>query len=113
MEFRHESWAAPEVAELLEEHGVAVCAADTEAKPLASVQVTAPHVYLRLRKEDYAADEIAAWGARVRPLLDEGRDVYCYFKHEGGGVGPAYAKALLESATGSGVVSGEGRASRS
>ena len=96
MEFRHESWAAPEVAELLEEHGVAVCAADTEAKPLASVQVTAPHVYLRLRKEDYAVDEIAAWGALVRTLLDEGRDVYCYFKHEGGGIGPAYAKALLE-----------------
>ena len=100
MEFRHESWAAPEVAELLGEHGVAVCAADTEAKPLASVPVTAPHVYLRLRKEDYAADEIAAWAARVRAVLDGGRDVYCYFKHEGGGVGPAYARALLEGARG-------------
>jgi uncharacterized protein YecE (DUF72 family) len=100
MEFRHESWSDPEVAELLEGHGVAVCAADTEAKPLATIQVTAPHVYLRLRKEDYAADEIAAWAARVRTVLDGGRDVYCYFKHEGGGVGPAYAKALLDNATG-------------
>jgi uncharacterized protein YecE (DUF72 family) len=114
MEFRHESWAAPEVAELLEEHGVAVCAADTEARPLTSVQVTAPYVYLRLRKEDYAPDEIAAWAARVRALLDEGRDVYCYFKHEGGGVGPAYATALLEGATGSGLVATAGaQASRS
>ncbi|MEA2590409.1 MAG: hypothetical protein QOD62_240 [Actinomycetota bacterium] len=100
MEFRHESWGDPEVAKLLEAHGVAVCAADTDAKALASIEVTAPHVYLRLRKVDYGADEIAAWGARVRALLDEGRDVYCYFKHEGGGVGPAYAKALLETATG-------------
>ena len=114
MEFRHESWAAPEVAEILEEHGVAVCAADTEAKPLASIQVTAPHAYLRLRKENYAAEEIAAWGARIRVVLDEGRDVYCYFKHEGGGVGPAYARELLETARrGTAVVSGGGRASRS
>jgi uncharacterized protein YecE (DUF72 family) len=100
MEFRHESWADSEVTELLEAHGVAVCSADTDAKALASIQVTAPHVYLRLRKEDYASDEIASWAARVRTVLDEGRDVYCYFKHEGGGVGPAYAKALLETATG-------------
>ena len=120
MEFRHESWAAPEVAKLLEEHGVAVCSADTEAKPLTSVLVTAPHVYLRLRKEEYAAGEIAAWGARVRAVLDEGRDVYCYFKHEGGGVGPAYATALLEGVRGSyapekpgSVVSAGGQASRS
>jgi len=88
------------VAKLLEAHGVAVCAADTDAKALTPVQVTAPHVYLRLRKENYEADEIAAWGTRVRTLLDEGRDVYCYFKHEGGGVGPAYARALLETVTG-------------
>jgi uncharacterized protein YecE (DUF72 family) len=99
MEFRHDSWADPEVAELLEAHGVAVCAADTEAKPLQSVQVTAPHVYLRLRKQDYAPEEIAAWAGRVRTLLEGGHDVYCYFKHEGGGVGPAYAKALLDDAT--------------
>jgi uncharacterized protein YecE (DUF72 family) len=98
MEFRHESWATPEVAELLEAHGVAVCAADSEQRPLPSIPVTAPFVYLRFRKEDYAPEEIAAWGARVRTLLDEGRDVYSYFKHEGGGIGPAYAKALLESA---------------
>ena len=89
-----------------------MCAADTEARPLASIQVTAPHAYLRLRKEDYAADEIAAWGARVRAVLDEGRDVYCYFKHEGGGVGPAYATALLEITTRS-VVSGGRQTSRS
>lgn len=100
MEFRHESWSDPEVAELLEAHGVAICAADTDAKALESIQVTAPHVYLRLRKLDYAPEEVAAWAARVRPLLLEGRDVYCYFKHEGGGVGPAYAKALLDGATG-------------
>ena len=45
-------------------------------------------------------------------MLDEGRDVYCYFKHEGGGVGPAYATALLEITTRS-VVSGGRQTSRS
>ncbi len=96
MEFRHESWADPEVAALLESHQVAVCVAETEAQAPATIPVTARHVYLRLRKLEYDDAEIAAWAQRVQGVLDAGSDVYCYFKHEGGGVGPAYARALLE-----------------
>jgi uncharacterized protein YecE (DUF72 family) len=99
VEFRHESWADPEVAELLETHGVAVCAADTDVRALDSLPVTAPHAYLRLRRLEYADEEIAAWAERVRAVTGSGRDVYCYFKHEGGGAGPAYARALQERAT--------------
>ena len=99
MEFRNETWADPEVEELLAAHQVAVCAAETEATALARIPVTAQHVYLRLRKLDYPDDEITAWAGRVRELVESGREVYCYFKHEGGGVGPAYAKALLEQAS--------------
>ena len=98
MEFRHPSWSEPEVAGLLEAHQVAVCAADTDALPLSAIPVTAPHAYLRLRKLEYTPEEIAGWGEKVAGLLASGRDVYCYFKHEGGGVGPAYAQALREAA---------------
>lgn len=98
LEVRHESWYDAEAKALLEARGVALCAADTAERPLASIPLTAPHVYLRLRKEDYAPEEIDAWGRQVREVLDAGRDVYCYFKHEGGGVGPAYARALIEAA---------------
>lgn len=97
MEFRHPSWAEPEVAALLGSHGVAVCAADTDAEPITAIPVTAPYAYLRLRRLEYSQGDIALWAQRVRGVLGSGRDVYCYFKHEDGGVGPAYARALLDS----------------
>lgn len=99
MEFRHDSWRAGEAVELLSAHGVALCGADTEETPLGYPPVTAPHAYLRLRKKEYSRDEIESWAAKLLPILDRGVDVYCYFKHEGGGVGAAYALALEESVT--------------
>jgi uncharacterized protein YecE (DUF72 family) len=94
MEFRHESWSVPAVGEALAAHGVAVCGADTDAATLGQIPVTAGHVYLRLRKEAYSGRAITAWRRQIRPLLAEGRDVFCYFKHEDGGKGPVWAQAL-------------------
>lgn len=91
MEFRHESWGDPAVGELLSGAQVALCGADTEATPVKEIPVTAQHVYLRLRREDYSDEALDAWAGKVSSALDAGRDVYCYFKHEGGGVGPKYA----------------------
>lgn len=91
MEFRHESWGDSEVSELLSGAQVALCGADTEATEVKEIPVTAQHVYLRLRREDYADEALDAWAGKVNVTLDAGRDVYCYFKHEGGGVGPKYA----------------------
>lgn len=96
MEFRHASWSDDEVRKTLEAAGVAYVGAETEEAALGDVPVTAPHVYLRLRKEDYADGELEAWAKRIDATLDRGHDVYCYFKHEGGGVGPAYALKVKE-----------------
>jgi uncharacterized protein YecE (DUF72 family) len=96
MEFRHESWSAPQVREALAAHGVALCGAETDAAALAEIPVTAEHVYLRLRRTSYTARALAAWARRIRPLLGEGHDVFCFFKHEDGGLGPAYAQALCK-----------------
>jgi uncharacterized protein YecE (DUF72 family) len=94
MEFRHPSWADPEVETLLGAHGVARCAAETEESRVQGIPGASPHAYLRLRKEQYGEEELSAWGRRIGAVLAGGRDVYCYFKHEGGGVGPAYCLAL-------------------
>jgi uncharacterized protein YecE (DUF72 family) len=100
MEFRHKSWEDDEVAQILSEHEVAKCGADTDDAPIDAVPVTAPHSYLRLRKEEYGQDELEQWGRRIAGTLAENHDVFCYLKHEGGGVGPVYALKILEVAQG-------------
>lgn len=98
MEFRHISWEDPEVKALLEQHRVAFCGADTEEKPLSDVPEGKGHAYLRLRKEEYGDDELSRWGGKIRETLASGRDVFCYLKHEGGGIGPQYAGKVKEFA---------------
>lgn len=94
-EFRHESWG--EAKQILAAHEVAWCGAETDESSLGEVPITASsYAYLRLRKEEYADDDVDAWAKRISDVLEGGRDVYCYFKHEGGGVGPAYAMRLKE-----------------
>ena len=38
----------------------------------------------------------SAWADRLRPLLDDGLAVHCYFMHEDEPTAPAYARRLLE-----------------
>jgi uncharacterized protein YecE (DUF72 family) len=97
MEFRHESWNGEEVDALLRENNVARCGVDWDDAALDSIPLVAGHAYMRLRKEDYSDSEIAAWAKKVSAVMDSGADVYCYFKHEGGGVAPKFATALKEA----------------
>jgi len=78
-EFRHDSWAEAEVP-------VRVNSLDGEA----------PFRYLRLREPPYDDAALAAWAERLRPLLEDGVRVYCYFKHEDEPTGPAYAVRLAQ-----------------
>ncbi|MHB8618805.1 MAG: DUF72 domain-containing protein [Chloroflexota bacterium] len=94
-EFRHSSWFTDAVYDLLRSYDVALCLtqSDAETQPL---KPAAGFAYLRLRKADYSDDELRAWRDRLNPLLAEGRDVYCFFKHEDEAKGPAYALRFLE-----------------
>ena len=96
MEFRHPSWI--EAKELLRSQGIAWCVAETDEKDPGPDDLSwEPVGYLRLRKSEYADEELAMWAERIGPALDSGADVFCYFKHEEDGAGPKMAKALLRA----------------
>ncbi len=85
-EFRHASWLTEPVFACLHERGAALVASETDETP-AALQPTARFGYLRLRRSDYHAGDLADWLARVRALAWE--ETYVFFKHEASG--PALA----------------------
>lgn len=106
MEFRHESWSDPAVAETLAEKGIAFAIADGEAsealdrRPLAArigrAQDVPAFVYLRLRRGGYDESVIDRWAAEVRPLLEQGIDAFVYLKHEDEPTAPRAARRLRD-----------------
>jgi uncharacterized protein YecE (DUF72 family) len=94
-EFRHPSWET--ARELLASQGAAWCVAETDEKPAPDQALTGdPFVYLRLRKEAYSDDELRTWAGRITAALDQGSDVFCYFKHEEKGAGPIMAERMAK-----------------
>ena len=80
-EFRHRSWFADAVLDWLRRADAALCVAESD-KMASPVVRTAPHVYLRLRREDYDDPALAVWAERISTLAQDAREVYVYFKHE-------------------------------
>jgi uncharacterized protein YecE (DUF72 family) len=95
-EFRHASWLNDAVYGLLEKHGVALCLAESEKLVIPKV-VTSSFVYSRLRLPEYSPEDRQEIAGRVRELLDAGRDVYVFFKHEETPAGALYAQELLRA----------------
>lgn len=96
-EFRHASWLADPVYQLLRNHNAALCLAESEKLEIPEV-VTADFVYYRLRKPEYPAEERRAIAAAAARLLAQGKDVFLYFKHEETPEGALYAEELLNGA---------------
>jgi uncharacterized protein YecE (DUF72 family) len=88
-DFRHGSWE--DIDADLPENAVRVN----------QLEAHAPFRYLRLREPPYDEAALAGWAQRLRPLLDEGVRVFCYFKHEDEPTGPAYAERLRQVLTSS------------
>ncbi|MDP9360240.1 MAG: DUF72 domain-containing protein [Acidobacteriota bacterium] len=90
-EFRHDSWFDDEIYGILRERDIALCAADTDevTDPEALVVPTASWGYMRLRRTEYAAGQLAAWAARVE--RQAWSEAYVFFKHEDEGKGPRFA----------------------
>jgi uncharacterized protein YecE (DUF72 family) len=95
VEFRHESWHAPEVEALLRKHGIGWVAADTD-EANAQRRPTAHHLYVRLRKSDYPDDALREWAEYLRENLAAGLDCYVYCKHMDAEAPWLWADRLLE-----------------
>jgi len=83
-DFRHDSWEGIE----------------TELPPNA-VRVNelggdAPFRYVRLREPPYEDAELGDWASRLRPLIEQGTEIYCYLRHEDEPTAPRYATRLIE-----------------
>jgi uncharacterized protein YecE (DUF72 family) len=94
-EFRHESWLADDVYDLLRRRNAALCIADSETAST-PVVATADFGYLRLRDEGYGDADLVRWAETIRGLGASWRETFVYFKHEASGTGPVFARRLTE-----------------
>ncbi len=97
IEVRDPSWYAPEVYELLRTANVALVHAEGEKSPspVETLGETADFAYARLRERNgYTDDAVDAWADRSRALLQSGKDVYAYFRHDEDGSNALSAEHL-------------------
>jgi uncharacterized protein YecE (DUF72 family) len=100
VEFRHESWFAPEPLALLAEHGVALVVADRPGAPGPErPELTAAFSFVRFhhgsrgRRGNYSDAELAGWADTLRRWARRG-DVYAYFNNDWEGFAPRNAATL-------------------
>jgi uncharacterized protein YecE (DUF72 family) len=99
-DLRHPSWLDDEVLARIAIHGNAAwVATDRDELPEpARIFLTAPFLYLRLRRTAYEDPDLEAWVQRVAPFLDDGRDAFVFFRHTDEPIAPRLALRLLELA---------------
>jgi uncharacterized protein YecE (DUF72 family) len=94
LEVRNPSWRDPAVYALLEKHGVALVASQTDEEPDPQLIRTAAWGYLRLRKSSYEPGELTAWSQRIARQGWE--EAFVFFKHEQ--IAPDLAEQLSATA---------------
>ena len=97
LEVRDPSWHVTEVYELLTAANVALVHAEGEKapSPVETLGATADFAYARLRERNgYPDDAVDAWAQRLRVILDSGKDVYAYFRHDEDGSNALSAERL-------------------
>jgi uncharacterized protein YecE (DUF72 family) len=80
-EFRHESWFADDVYDVLRKHSTTLGVVEKEEGegPDTPREVTGSFVYMRLRKGEYSKDEMLDW---AKWISNQTVPVYCYLKHD-------------------------------
>src|SRR5947207_2801233 len=88
VEFRHESWFAPDVIALLRERNVALVIADRpEIAPFQTHELTADFTFVRFHhgsrglRGNYSERELDEWAERIRSWNERG-DVFAYFNND-------------------------------
>jgi uncharacterized protein YecE (DUF72 family) len=88
VEFRHDSWYAESVREILARHGAALCLADRGSRMITPEWRTAPWGYLRFHGGNshppgcYDPGTLAERAALVRDLWGERADVWVFFNND-------------------------------
>jgi uncharacterized protein YecE (DUF72 family) len=100
VEFRHQSWFAPQPLELLADRGVALVVADRPGAPgLERPEPSAGFSFVRFhhgsrgRRGNYSDSELADWAETLRGWALRG-DVYAYFNNDWEGFAPRNAVQL-------------------
>jgi len=97
LEVRDPSWYVPEVYDLLHAANVALVHAEGEKapSPVETLGASADFAYARLRERNgYPDDAVDAWAKQLRLILDSGKDVYAYFRHDDDGSNALSAERL-------------------
>ncbi len=86
-EFRHESWFADEVYDLLRAGDVALVIGHNPSRPFQTFELTAGWTFVRFhygargRRGNYSERELDEWAGRLRAWREHG-DVYAYFNND-------------------------------
>ena len=86
-EFRHESWFAPEIYELLRAHGVALVIGDHPERSFKSHELTTDWTFIRFhyghrgRNGNYSERELEEWAGRIDAWRSR-VEVYAYFNND-------------------------------
>ena len=89
-EFRHETWFAEPVYELLRCHGVALVIGDAPERPFQAHELTADWTFIRFhrgrrgRNSNYSKSELEEWAQRIDAWARR-VDVYAYFNNDRNG----------------------------
>jgi uncharacterized protein YecE (DUF72 family) len=94
-EFRHASWFADEIYDVLKRYNAALCVAEAEGLIVPEV-ATAGFIYYRFRNPPYPPEGLQNIRDRIRGHLDAARDVYAFFKHEDLPEGALCAESVLK-----------------
>lgn len=105
LEFRHPSWYAPDVFQLLEAHDVALCLSDHHDAP-SPWEATASFVYIRAHGPGghyfgrYGEAELKRTARAIGDWRKAGKAVFCYFDNDIKSAAPRDAERLISLTAG-------------
>jgi uncharacterized protein YecE (DUF72 family) len=100
-EFRHESWYAGVILDLLRDHNIALCISDHHDAPSPWL-ATADHVYVRGHgptgryRGRYSKQTLEKWAAALADWKRRRHTIYCYFDNDQKSAAPKDAQRLTE-----------------
>lgn len=96
-EFRHPSWFAEPIYEILRRHNAALCVAESDDLVTPDIATASFRCYRLRRNGGYSTTNLRAFATRFTELASQ-QEVFVYFKHEDEPTGALNAEAMLKKA---------------